>query len=147
MTDELPTVRTLDELAALVDARRDLYLRWSRGPGTDRDSTTRDELTGIELPGLSANPLSVEDWWGELSRRVWVARRVYDYRHLKDDKGPDERPWVLEGREIGRGPDNEPVVRCERALAWVDDGVVDEAVEEIRRQQGAWGPLRRPVVD
>ena len=145
--DELPTVRSLDELAELVGGRDDLYLRWSRGPGTDIGATTRDELTGIELPGLSANPLSVEEWWEDRPMRVWVARRLYDYRHLREEKGPDVRPWVLEGREIGRGPDNEPVVRCERPLAWVDDAVVGEAVEEIRRQAGRWGPLRRPDVD
>jgi len=38
--------------------------------------TVRRTLTGAGLPGLSANPVAVEDWWGDRSRRLWAARRM-----------------------------------------------------------------------
>ncbi|MEW2505921.1 DUF6098 family protein [Amycolatopsis sp. NPDC047767] len=39
--------------------------------------------------------------------RLWLARRLYDYEHLR---GPGVRPWVLRGLEIARGPGNEPLI-------------------------------------
>lgn len=38
------------------------------------------------------------------------------------------RPWVLllRGTELARGPDNEPLVRCDEPLAWVADTVLRE---------------------
>lgn len=140
----METVTSLDELAALVADRPDLYIRWSRGPDADQDRTSRDSLTGAELPGLCANPLAVEQWWGDRPLRLWVARRVYDYRHLEWDKGPDVRAWVLEGVELGRGPDNEPLVECSRPVAWVAQEVVDEAEQVVESADpGDWGMLRR----
>ncbi|MER7008780.1 DUF6098 family protein [Dactylosporangium sp. NPDC000555] len=94
-------LHTLDDLAALLRAcpGEDLYVRWSRGPGADLNGPGEhrgsvDALTGVPLPGLSANSLRVEPWWGERSLRLWVARRLYDYRHLRDVHGPEVRPWV-----------------------------------------------------
>jgi hypothetical protein len=141
--DELPTLHTLDELAELLGDRRDLYVRWSRGPQYDTETTSRDELTGVPLPGLSANPLAVEEWWAGRSLRLWVARRLYDYRHLREVRGPGVRPWVLEGREVARGPDNEPLVTCERPVAWLNEDVVAEAMRMVDHQTADWGPLRR----
>lgn len=92
---------------------------------------------------MAANPLAVEDWWEDRPLRAWVARRVYDYLHLRRDKGPGVRPWVLLGRELGRGPDNEPLVECLRAVAWVADEVVDAAGREVESAKEDWGPLRR----
>lgn len=144
---DLPTVQSLDELADLAERAQsgddDLYIRWSRGPDADADGTSRDELTGVELPGLCANPLAVEDWWGDRPLRTWVARRLYDYRHLKDRRGRGVRPWVLAGEELGRGPDNEPIVRYHHAIAWIADAVVDEAEAEIATRKDDWGPLDR----
>ena len=57
---QLPTLRSLDEVAEILDHRRDLYVRWSRGPELDTQATSTDDLTGVPLPGLSANPLAVE---------------------------------------------------------------------------------------
>lgn len=140
----MKTVTSLDELAALVANRPDLYIRWSRGPEADRRGTSRDTLTGAELPGLCANPLAVEGWWGERPLRLWVARRVYDYRHLEWEKGPDVRAWVLVGEELGRGPDNEPLVACSEAVAWVAEEVVGEAERLVASTDpGEWGMLRR----
>ena len=143
MAADLPTLHTLDELAALLAGRDDLYVRWSLGPDVDAEATSRDDLTGVTLPGLSANPLAVEEWWQGRSQRLWVARRLYDYRHLRDVRGPGVRPWVLSGTEVARGPDNEPLVRCEQPIAWLDEGVVAEALRLVDDQTEEWGPLRR----
>jgi DNA-binding transcriptional LysR family regulator len=140
---DLPVVRSLDELAALSDGRADLYIRWSKGPDADASGTSRDELTGVELPGLCANPLAVEAWWEDRPLRTWVARRIYDYRHLAERRGADVRPWILEGDELGRGPDNEPIVKSRKAIAWVADEVVAEAEHEVTSAKEDWGPLDR----
>ena len=140
---DLPTIRSLDELAQLAQSRPDLYVRWSRGPEADESGTSKDELTGVELPGLCANPLAVEAWWEDRPLRTWVARRLYDYRHLEERRGRDVRPWVLSGEELGRGPDNEPIVRFDEAVAWIDDAVVKAAEEEVTAKKEDWGPLDR----
>ncbi|MEE1941239.1 DUF6098 family protein [Streptomyces sp. TRM 70361] len=141
----LPHCSSLDELARMVEHGGRLYVRWSRGPRADlgRDAVSTDDLTGVPLPGLSANALEVEPWWGERPVRLWVARRLYDYCHLRRVKAPGIRPWVLRGREVGRGPDNEPLVREVEPVAWVAPGVITEAEEEVNRQHGDWGPLDR----
>ncbi|MEU9350329.1 DUF6098 family protein [Streptomyces griseoloalbus] len=143
-SDDLPVVGTLAELTALVERDRGLYVRWSRGPATDLGAASSvDDLTGVSMPGLSANPLDVERWWQERPVALWVARRLYDYEHLPREKGPGIRCWVLKGRENGRGPDNEPLVADVRPLCWIDPAVIDEARAEVAHQDGPWGPLRR----
>jgi hypothetical protein len=139
---EMAVLRSLDELAAMLRREPGLYVRWSRGPEADADESSVDDLTGERLRGLSAHPLRVEDWWNG-SLRLWAARRLVDYRHLGWEKGPDVRPWVLEGDELGRGPDDEPLVHCRRPVAWIADPVLREAEQLIARQRGEWGPLKR----
>jgi hypothetical protein len=149
----LPTIDDLGELAALLergDPDGELYVRWSKGPDVDLADdaqlvrSSRDALTGVSLPGLSANPLRVEPWWGGRSTRLWVARRLYDYRHLRELRGPGVRPWVLVGEECGRGPDNEPLVTCRRPVAWVSEQALRQS-ETAVDEQGCdeWGPLHR----
>ena len=138
---DLTVVDDLDELVELVGETPDLYVRWSRGPEFDLGTTSVDDLTGVELPGLSANPLAVEPWWGDRSTRVWVARRLYDYRHL--GREPGVAPWLLVGEEVARGPDNEPVVRCQRPVAHLGAKVVQQAIRAVERFSGNWGPLDR----
>jgi hypothetical protein len=58
--------------------------------------------------------------------RLWVARRLYDYQHLRDARGPGVKPWILVGDRCGRGPDNEPLVRCRRPMAWIADHALHE---------------------
>jgi hypothetical protein len=92
--ENLPTIADLDGLTELVTTSSEedqLFVRWSAGPAVDlrRDGSSRDSLTGVPLPGLSANPLAVERWWGDRSLRLWVARRLYDYRHLRYLRGAD----------------------------------------------------------
>ena len=139
------TVETLEELTELARRHARLFVRWSRGPAADVTGTSSDDLTGVPLPGLSANPLVVEPWWGDRPLRLWIARRLYDYSHLKHEKAPGVRPWVLEGCELGRGPDNEPLVRCDRPVAWIAERVISQAVQATEEQNGRWGPLRRPA--
>jgi hypothetical protein len=146
-------LRDLDDLAELVARAPDpehLHVRWSRGPEVDlRDdgggaASSRDSLTGVALPGLSANPLAVEQWWGDRPVRLWVARRLYDYRHLREIRGEGVRPWVLLGEPAGRGPDNEPLVRCRRPVAWISDLALREAEQTVEAQgSDEWGPLDR----
>jgi hypothetical protein len=89
----MPTVDDLDDLTRLVSEAGDrdgLYVRWSAGPVVDlrQDDlgrgVSRDALTGVPLPGLSANPLAVEPWWEGRPLRLWVARKLYDYQHLRE---------------------------------------------------------------
>lgn len=147
---ELPTIDDLAELAAALDAAQpgELYVRWSKGPEADnangRAQSSHDDLTGVRLPGLSANPLRVEQWWRDRPIEVWLARRLHDYQHLSDQRGPAVRPWVLIGEEHGRGPDNEPLVRCLRPVAWISDKVLEEAQRIVEAQNSdEWGPLDR----
>ncbi|MDO0929174.1 DUF6098 family protein [Streptomyces sp. TG1A-8] len=140
----LPVVSGLADLARLVERRQGLYVRWSKGPGTDLGKvSSTDELTGVPMPGLSANPLDVEEWWEGRSVELWVARRLYDYAHLPHEKGPGVRPWVLRGRETGRGPDNEPLVVDVEPVCWIADEVIRAARAAVARQERDWGTLRR----
>lgn len=142
---KMPVVETLDELTELARRHPRMFVRWSRGPAADAVGKSSDDLTGEPLPGLSANSLAVEPWWEDRPLRLWIARRLFDYSHLKHEKRPGVRPWVLEGRELGRGPDNEPLVGCDRPVAWIDDRVIGEAVRTVDEQNAQWGPLRRPA--
>ncbi|MFD0371188.1 DUF6098 family protein [Streptomyces sp. NPDC059071] len=140
----MPTIRSLDELAGLIARRSELYVRWSMGPEVDLPApASRDDLTGIPMPGLSASPLDVEPWWDGRPLRVWAARRLYDYAHLPRVKDHRVRPWLLVGTECGRGPDNEPLVTDVEPMGWIDQAVIEEATQEINRQRGRWGPLDR----
>jgi len=148
----MPTIDSLNALARLVeetDLGRDLYVRWSRGPAVDLDErggqrSSQDELTGVALPGLSASPLRVEPWWRDRPIGVWVARRLHDYRHLRQQRGEAVRPWILVGEELGRGPDNEPLVACSRPLAWVSESVLRDCEALVTIQPARqWGPLDR----
>jgi hypothetical protein len=149
----MPTIRDLDELTGLVERSprdEELFVRWSSGPAVDLraddrgSGASRDSLTGVPLPGLSANPLAAQPWWGNRSLRLWVARRLYDYEHLRDLRGPGVRPWVLVGEECGRGPDNEPLVRCRRPVAWICEPALRQSRQVVEAQGSVeWGPLDR----
>ncbi|WP_207944647.1 DUF6098 family protein [Actinomadura rubrisoli] len=146
---DLEVIASLERLAELLDARSPLFVRWSAGPEADESRPySVDGLTGARLPGLSASPLEVEPWWGDRPTVLWVARRLHDYSHLKDARAEGARPWVLEGEEAGRGPDNEPLVARPRPVALIDKRVLDEAaavLDDVKR--GGWGPLDREQTD
>ncbi|WP_369204455.1 DUF6098 family protein [Streptomyces sp. PU-14G] len=140
----MPVFSSLDALSDLVTQRGQLFVRWSRGPAVDlQRGSSMDDLTGAAMPGLSASPLDVEEWWAGRPVRVWVARRLYDYSHLPRVRDARTRPWVLTGEELGRGPDNEPLVRHVCPLGWIAGQVIAEANDIVTRQPGRWGPIRR----
>jgi hypothetical protein len=145
--DPVRPIASLDDLADLLahwDDPSALYVRWSPDALRDLDRrASKDDLTGVPLPGLSANSLAVEDWWGERPIELWVARRLYDYRHLADVRGPGTRPWVIAGAEVGRGPDNEPLVDACRLVAVIDGPVIASAVGLVESLPSDWGSLRR----
>jgi hypothetical protein len=138
------TLHTLEELIDLAAGRDDLYVRWTVDACKDQErGTSLDELTGVQLPGLSANPLRVESWWEDRPLDLWMARRLYDYRHLRQKRGPEMRPWVIAGEVVGRGPDNEPLVRCRDIVACIDEAVTSAATKLIDDLPQDWGSLDR----
>lgn len=142
----MDTVRHLDDVVELMREHdeAELYVRWSADIAYDvRSGTSRDELTGVELPGLSVNSLHVEPWWDGRPLKAWVARRLYDYRHLQHKHGPDTRPWILAGRERARGPDNEPLITDCVVIAEVALDVIEEAQRQVDGLGGDWGTLDR----
>ncbi len=126
----LPVVEDLDRLEALVRARPGLYLRYSRGPEADRGRPSTDYESGLPLPGLSVTVLSPERWWTR-PLKDWLARQVCKYTHLAEADGR-RRGWVLAGREVGRGPDHEPLVGDVRPVAWLGERAVAQARAHYR---------------
>lgn len=125
----MPTLADLDALAALVESHgrpEQLYVRWSPGPDADLSGDGRFCRGSPDPRGLSANPLTVEPWWGDRPVRLWVARRLYDYRHLRQLRREPVRPWVLDGERHGHGPDGEPLVVRPRPIAWVSENALRE---------------------
>ncbi|MFF0557995.1 DUF6098 family protein [Streptomyces sp. NPDC004266] len=80
---------------------------------------------------------------GRAPLHTWAARRLYDHSPLPRVKDPRLRPWLLRGREAGRGPDSEPLVTEGEPLGWISDRVIEEAASEVERQPNGWGPLDR----
>lgn len=126
-TATFPELRSLDELADLVRARTGLFVRWSKGPDSDRGETSRDHASGLDMPGLAVSPLDPPSWW---TRPVdeWVARQITAYDHLGADQ-PDHLAWVLTGRIVERGPDNEPLVADVEPVARIAPRLLRQATE------------------
>lgn len=122
---ELPPLRTLDELEALVGDAGPIYVRYSEGPERDAHERSVDYESGLPLPGLSVNPLRPEAWWTR-PVRDWLARQICQYRELQDEDG-DRIAWVLTGRETGRGPDCEPLLADVAPMARLTPALVEEA--------------------
>ncbi|WP_245556849.1 DUF6098 family protein [Gryllotalpicola ginsengisoli] len=123
----LPVLTSLEEVRELVERSSEpTFLRYSKGPEQDAHEQSVDQESGLELPGLSTNPLDPEPWW---SRPVldWLARQICQYAHLRRDG--DRYAWVLTGEVVGRGPDCEPLIARPRPLARLAEQVIDEADE------------------
>lgn len=127
LADEIDTLADLARLACGSDT---VYVRYSEGPESDRDGGSIDAESGLELPGLSVNPLRPEQWW---TRPIedWLARQVSQYRELRE-KNHERYAWVLRGREVGRGPDCEPLLREVTPVARLTDGLLAEADRRYR---------------
>ncbi|MDQ0895834.1 DUF6098 family protein [Agromyces ramosus] len=96
--------------------------RASSTTSTNRASTSR---AASSFPGLSANPLDPQPWW---TRPLgdWLARQLCQYKHLRE-RNPDRIAWVLRGRIVARGPDDEPLLRDVEPIARLSAGLLDEA--------------------
>lgn len=124
MTD-LPRIRSLSELVRRVRSTRGLHVRYSEGPQHDADQRSMDTESGLELPGLSVNPLDAESWWTR-PLEDWLARQLCQYRHLAE-KNPERYAWILRGTLAGRGPDCEPLLRDVEPVAALEDRLLEEA--------------------
>jgi hypothetical protein len=107
-----------------VQGDEPVYLRYSCGFEADRDGTSSDGESGLDLPGLSVNPLTPEPWW---TRPLgdWLARQVCQYRHLAEEE--ERFPWVLTGQCVGRGPDSEPLLTDVVPLGRLHEDLLQEA--------------------
>jgi hypothetical protein len=121
---DIPTVKTLDDLADFVAGHPGVCVRYSKGPEHDRGRPSVDYESGLELPGLSCNPLEPEDWWAR-DVRDWFARQICHYADLGDE--PGRRAWLIVGTENGRGPDREPLLEPWQPVAFLSDALIDEA--------------------
>ncbi|CAM5666204.1 putative protein OS=Streptomyces glaucescens OX=1907 GN=SGLAU_02615 PE=4 SV=1 [Streptomyces glaucescens] len=138
-------MQTLAELTGLVEERQGgLYVRWSKGPDIDLgEVSSTDELTGVPMPGLSANPLDVEDWWQGRPGPPVGGPAAVRLRPPAAAEGPSIRPWILEGRRTAGAPTTSPSWKTCGPCAISPTEVIDEARAEVARQEHEWGPLRR----
>jgi hypothetical protein len=119
----IPTLDRLEELSQLIEQGVELYLRYSPGPAADTQHPSTDHESGLVMPGVSANPLKVPRWWS-LPPEDWLARRICQYlRELAEGA----RPWVLTGRVVDFGPDNEPLLDEIQPVAWLSGELVRTA--------------------
>ncbi|WP_231641716.1 DUF6098 family protein [Saccharomonospora sp. NB11] len=139
MATDMRTVRTLAQLAELVDSGDAPYLRYSPGPESDARHSSNDHESGLTMPGVSANPLEAPGWW-TLPLEDWLARRVCQYLRELDEGA---RPWVLSGRQVDFGPDNEPLLVDIQPVAWLAPELVDEARERYQSRLNAGAATHR----
>lgn len=126
---ELPMVTSLRALAELLDGGETVYLRYSKGPERDAESeASRDYEADVLMPGVSVCAIVPESWWPRPAEE-WIARRVRQYADLADD---ERFPWLLTGRQVGTGPDHEPLIADIRPIARLDERVLREAAEVYR---------------
>lgn len=126
--------RELASLAALEAELGDqpLFVRYSEGPEKDAEGRSIDTESGLELPGLSANPLDPEPWWTRPTAD-WLARQLCQYKHLSE-RNPDRLAWVLHGEEIARGPDCEPLLVDVEFVARLTDRLLAEAEQRYHER-------------
>ena len=132
MTASLTSLDSLVQLEDLVRRQPGLCVRYSEGPEQDMSRNSIDTESGLELPGLSVNPLAAEAWWTR-PLTDWLARQLCQYRHLSE-KNPARFAWVLIGREVGRGPDCEPLLADVQPVGRLSERLLEEA-ERVYHQQ------------
>ncbi|WP_051297586.1 DUF6098 family protein [Brevibacterium album] len=125
-------VETIAELERMAAELPPVHVRYSEGPEADEAGGSIDTESGLELPGLSVNPLLPEEWWTR-PLADWMARQLCQYKHL-GERNPGRSAWVLTGEFVGRGPDCEPLlVRC-RYRARLSDALLEEAEARYRER-------------
>jgi hypothetical protein len=104
----LAVLDTLDEVVATVE-RSDapVYLRFAKAAPEGLEEPSVDGETGLQLPGVSANPLMPPNWWRGHGVDKSIARRICSYAHLQADE-PERICLLVRGAVAERGPDNEP---------------------------------------
>lgn len=133
-----------DGVELLTEPGPPLYLRWSSNIAADLDlQASLDALTGVELPGLSVQPLAAEPWWGDRPTDLWWARKLGGHRPPSDQDGPAVRPWVVTGSMAGRGPDGDLLVVDCNFVATVTDAMMDQAATMLDGLSHRWVGLNR----
>jgi low affinity Fe/Cu permease len=122
----IPTVDRLSDVTRLVEMHPNLYIRHSKGPEADaEDGASRDYEADVDLPGLSVSTIAPEEWWPGAAEDG-VARRICKYDDLTEED-PSRFPWLLTGKQVGWGPDHEPLVRLDRPIALISRSALAEA--------------------
>jgi hypothetical protein len=125
----VPVLESIEGVLAVVStARRPVFVRFSTTEPHSADEPSVDHESGLELPGLSVNPLNPPAWWRGRSLEEWVVRRICTYAHLQH-REPDRSCWVVQGEIVDRGPDNEPLIVPDRVLAKIARTVVAECMD------------------
>jgi hypothetical protein len=133
-------IDSLAAVARLVNEHPEACVRYGADPREQDGRGSLDSESGIELPGLSVNPLGAEVWWSR-PLEDWIARQLCQYRHLADQSDDDRRAWVLTGRQVGRGPDCEPLLADVEVLAVIAPRALDEAEDRyVRHFEARRGP-------
>lgn len=133
MDADMFTVYSLRQLDELTSLGMTPYLRYSPGPEADAAHPSTDHESGLLMPGIAVNPLASPGWWS-LPQEDWLARRICQY--LREER-EGARPWLLSGRQVDFGPDNEPLLVDVEPVAWVDRALVDEAYERYHTRLDA----------
>jgi hypothetical protein len=138
-TGPVAVLDALEEVVATVErSGAPLYVRFSKAPPEGLEEPSVDGETGLEMPGLSVNPLGPPSWWRGHGLAEWIARRICSYAHLQADD-PERVCLIVSGTVVDRGPDNEPLLADAEVVAIVSRAVVDEC----RRRRFEAG-LERP---
>lgn len=128
---EPSSIHGLAELEAAIGGPA-AYVRYSKGPQHDLGEASIDTESGLELPGLSVNPLDPEPWWTRPTAD-WLARQLCQYKHLRD-RNPKRKAWLVRGRLVGRGPDCEPLLDDVEFTAELSDELLVEAQRRYRER-------------
>ena len=56
----------------------------------------------------------------------WLARQICQYAHLAE-RTASRTGWILTGRVVGRGPDDEPLLTDIEPVAWLGKDALDQA--------------------
>ncbi|MGW0231245.1 DUF6098 family protein [Actinopolymorpha singaporensis] len=121
----MQVVEDLDELTRLVYRHQGLFVRFSEGPEADAAQASVDYESGLPLPGLSVNRLDPPRWWTR-PLTDWLARQICQYAHLAE-RAASRTGWILTGKVVGRGPDDEPLLTDVEPVAWLGKDALEQA--------------------